>query len=64
MNSSTTAGHVSALKRAGIPAKKNGWRHSFPSHFAARDQSAELAAYLLQHKNAKLLYETYRGNAS
>ena len=40
------------VKRAGIRAKKNGWRHSFPSHLAARDQSAELAAYLLQHKNA------------
>lgn len=50
--------HVSALKRASIQPKKNGWRHAFPSHLAARDQSAELAAYLLQHKNAKLLVTT------
>ena len=53
-----------AYARAGLPEKKNGWRHAFASHHSAAAGTAAETAYLLQHRSAALLWETYKDNVS
>ena len=53
-----------AFTRAGVPHPRNCLRHGFASYHVAAYKNPATTSVVLCHKNAKLLWDVYRGIAS